>query len=85
MLKDVKEVDLDVLGPDDTYSYETDIDGITYMIFKAKVEVLFRLTDTNGVQLMDFYLYPDGSSNVEPAISGVASLPSSTTCTSPPM
>ena len=69
MLKDGKEVDSDVLGQDDTYIYETDIDGIEYIIFKAKVRGIFRGTDANAVQLMDFHLYSDGSSNVEPTVS----------------
>ncbi|MEA3324871.1 MAG: S-layer protein domain-containing protein, partial [Euryarchaeota archaeon] len=73
MLKDGKEVDSDVLGQGDTYIYETDIDGIEYIIFKAKVRGLFRGTDANMVQLMDFHLYSDGSSNVEPTASHTVS------------
>ncbi len=73
MLKDGKEVDSDVLGQGDTYSYEPDIDGIEYIIFKAKVRGLFRGTDANMVQLMDFHLYSDGSSNVEPTASHTVS------------
>ena len=73
MLKYGKEVDSDVLGQDDTYIYETDIDGIEYIIFKAKVRGLFRGTDANMVQFIDFHLYSDGSSTVEPTASHTVS------------
>jgi hypothetical protein len=73
ILKDGKEVDSYVLGQGDTYIYETDIDGIEYIIFKAKVRGIFRGTDADLVQLADFHLYSDGSSNVEPTVSHVAS------------
>ena len=73
MLKYGAEVDSHVLGQGDTYIYETDIDGIEYIIFKAKVRGIFRGTDATMVQLADFHLYSDGSSNVEPTAPHTAS------------
>ena len=44
----------------DTYSYNVDVDGVSYTIFETKIKIIGG-DDVDAVRLVDFRLYSDGS------------------------